>query len=62
MFVSMLVSTVCHAKQGSLLASEVNPAMVSTVRFYDRNGLYGSPDVRNWRMPNFISWAFLLLA
>ena len=46
----------------SLLASEVNPAMVSTVRFYDRNELYGSPDVRNWRMPNFLGWAFLLLA
>ena len=38
----------------SLLASEVNPAMVSTVRFYDRNELYGSPDVRNCRMPNLI--------
>ena len=44
----------CH---NSLLASLynpiVNPAMVSTVRFYDRNELYGSPDVRNCRMPNF---------
>ena len=38
----------------SLLASEVNRAMVSTVRFYDRNELYGSPDVRNCRMPNFL--------
>ena len=37
----------------SLLASEVNPAMVRTVRFYNRNELYGSPDVRNCRMPNF---------
>ena len=41
----------------SLLASLynpiMNPAMVSTVRFYDRNELYGSPDVRNCRMPNF---------
>ena len=46
----------------SLLASlynpKVNPAMVSTVRFYDRNELYGSPDVRNCRMPNFLGWAF----
>ena len=31
-------------KLSSLRASEVNPAMVSTVRFYDRNELYGSPD------------------
>ena len=38
----------------SLLASEVNPEMVSTVRFFDRNELYGSPDVRNCRMPNFL--------
>ena len=37
-----------------LLASEVNPAMVSTVRFYDRNELHGSPDVKNCWMPNFI--------
>ena len=41
----------------SLLASlynpKVNPAMASTVRFYDRHGLYGSSDVRNYRMPNF---------
>ena len=46
----------------SLLASLYNPivnlAMVSTVRFYDRNELYGSPDVRNYRMPNFLGWAF----
>ena len=46
----------------SLLASEVNPAMVSRVRFCDRNELYGSPDVRNCRMPNVLGWAFLLLA
>ena len=46
----------------SLLASEVNPAMVSTVRFYDRNQLYGSPDVRNYRMPNSISWAFFVIS
>ena len=45
----------------SLLASEVNPAMVSTVRFYDRNELYGSPDVRNCRMPNFLGWAFVVI-
>ena len=42
----------------SLLASLynpiVNPAMVSTVRFYDRNELYGSRDVRNCQMPNVI--------
>ena len=46
----------------SLLASLynpiVNPAMVSTVGFYDRNELYGSPDVRNCRMPNSLAWAF----
>ena len=36
----------------SLLASEVNPAMASTVRLYERHGLYGSPNVRNCRMPN----------
>ena len=45
----------------SLLANKVNPALVSTVRFYDRNELYGSPDVRNCRMPNFLGWAFFLL-
>ena len=45
----------------SLLASEVNPAMVSTVRFYDRNELYGSPDDRNCRMPNFLGWAFVVI-
>ena len=42
----------------SLSNSIMNPAMVSTVRFYDRNELYGSPDVRNCRMPNFLGWAF----
>ena len=50
----------------SLLASLynpiVNPAMVSTVRFYDRNELYGSPDVRNCRMPNFLGWAFFVIS
>ena len=46
----------------SLLASEVNPAMVSTVRFYDRNELYGSPDVRNCRMPKFLGWAFFVIS
>ena len=50
----------------SLLASLYNPivnqAMVSTVRFYGRNELYGSPEVRNYRMPNFIGCAFMLLA
>ena len=50
----------CH-KWYSLLAREVNPAMVSTLRFYDRNELYGSPDVRNCRMPNFICWAFVVI-
>ena len=52
------MSQVSHLdKQVSLLASLynpiVNPEMVSTVRFYDRNELYGSPDGRNCRMPNF---------
>ena len=46
----------------SLLASEVNPAMVSTARFYDRNDLYGSPNVRNCRMPNFLGWAFFVIS
>ena len=50
-------------RSNSLLASLynpiVNPAMVSTVKFYERNELYGSPDVRNCRMPDFIGWAFL---
>ena len=46
----------------SLLASEVNPAMVSTVRFYDRNELYGSSDFKNCRMPNFIGWAFFVIS
>ena len=41
-----------------LLASEVNPAMVSTVRFYDRNELDGSPAAINCQMPNFLGWAF----
>ena len=45
-----------------LLAGEVNLAMASTLRFYDRNVLYGFRDVRNCRMPNVICWAFLLLA
>ena len=36
----------------SLYSPIVNPAMVSTVRFYDRNELYGSQNVRNCRMPN----------
>ena len=48
----------CSNMDISLLASLynpiVNPAMVSTVRFYDRNELYGSPDGRNCRMPNFL--------
>ena len=50
----------------SLLASQynpiVNPAMMSTVRFYDRNELYGSPDVRNCRMPNFLGWASFVIS
>ena len=50
----------------SLLASLYNPivnlAMVSTVRFYDRNELYGSPDVRNCRMPNFLGSAFFIIS
>ena len=46
----------------SLLASEVNPTMVSTVRFYDRNELYGSPDVRNCRMPNYLGWEFFVIS
>ena len=36
----------------------MNPAMVSSLRFYDRNELYGSPDLRNCRMPNFTFWIF----
>ena len=50
------------AASTSLLASEVSPAMVSTVRFYGRNDLYGSSDVRNCRMPNFIGWAFFVIS
>ena len=46
----------------SLLASEVNPAIVSTVRFYDKNELYESPDVRNCRMPNILGWAFFVIS
>ena len=46
----------------SLYNPIVNPAMVSTVRFYDRNELYGSPDVRNCRMPNFLGWAFFVIS
>ena len=39
----------------SQLAREVHPAMVNnTLRFYDRNELYGFPDGRNCWMPNFI--------
>ena len=49
-------------KSYSLLASEVNSAMVSTVRFYDRNELYGSPDVRNCRMLNFSGWVFFVIS
>ena len=54
------------SKPNNLLASLynhiVNPAMVSTVRFYDRNELYGSPDVRNCRMPNFLVWTFFVIS
>ena len=50
----------------SLLASLYNPivnlAMVSTVRFYDRNELYGSSDVRNCRLPNFLGSAFFVIS
>ena len=58
---------VCELKKStSLLASQynpiANPVMVSTVRFYDRNELYGSPDVRNCRMPNFLGWAFFVIS
>ena len=42
----------------SLVASEVNPAMASTVRFYDRSELYGSrcqklPDALFYRLSVF---------
>ena len=60
------VVTVWADKPCSLLASLynpiVNPAMVSTVRFYDRNELYGSPDVRNCRVTNFLGWAFFVIS
>ena len=46
-----------------LLATLYNPilntSMVSSLRFYGRIELYGSPDVRNCWMPNFICWAIL---
>ena len=46
----------------SLYNSIVNRAMVSTVRFEDRNEFYGSQDVRNCRMPNFLGWAFFVIS
>ena len=63
----LLVPFQCTVRANdSLLASLynpiVNPAMVSTVRFYDRNELYGSPDVRNCRMPNLLGWAFFVIS
>ena len=59
---SFCMSAIIKDDINSLLASEVNPAMVSTVRLYDRNELYGSPDVRNCRMPNFLGWAFFVIS
>ena len=49
-----LIVCVRYSLLASLYNPIVNPAMVSTVRFYDRNELYESPDVRNCRMPNFL--------
>ena len=48
----------------SLLASLynpiVNPAMVSTVRFYDINELHRSPVVRNCQTSNYNYWTFFI--
>ena len=48
----------CITHACSLLANEVIPVMVSTVRFHDRDALYGSPNVINCRIPKFSNWIF----
>ena len=44
---------VLYSLLASLCNPIVNPEMVITLRFYDKNEFYGSQDVRNYRMHNF---------
>ena len=39
----------------------MNMEMASTQGSYYENELYGSPVVRNFRMPNYDYWTFLII-
>ena len=41
--------------------TQMNPKMVSTFGFYDINELHRSPVIRNYRIPNYNYWAFLII-